>query len=149
MLHTNAGRYGAALTTTGRATGRLAGGNLEMLARGVGVLDVELGGHVLLVEINRAAGLGMVDRALTQLIDSGSLDGIVGVAVGTLEGFDDYRDRGWDVLDVLRDRLGLLGVPILAGLPLGHDPDPVTVPLGVRCELDADAGTLRCAQAVE
>lgn len=79
----------------------------------------------------------------------GALEGIVGVAVGTLEGFDDYRDRGWGVLDVLRDRLGLLGVPILAGLPLGHDPDPVTVPLGVRCELDADAGTLRCAQALD
>ncbi len=141
-------RYGAALTTTGRAVGLLTGGNLEMLARSVGVLDFDLTGHVLLLEVNRAAGLGMVDRTMTQLVDSGSLAGIVGVAVGTLDGFAGYRDRGWDVLDVLRDRLGTLGVPILAGLPLGHDPNPVTVPLGVICDLDADAGTLTCAAAM-
>lgn len=147
-LHADPGQFGSALTTTGRSVGWLAGGNLEMLARSVGVLDVDLNGHVLLLEINRSAGLGMVDRALTQLIASGSLTGIVGVAVGTLDGFDGYRDRGWDVIDVLRERLGTLGVPVLAGLPLGHHPDPVTVPLGVECVLDADAGTLACAPAV-
>ncbi|MFT4215715.1 MAG: LD-carboxypeptidase [Micropruina sp.] len=141
-------QYGAELTTGGRATGWLVGGNLEMLARSVGVTEVPMAGHVLLLEINRAAGLGMVDRALTQLIDSGTLDGVTGVALGVLEGFDGYHDRGWNVLDVLSDRLGLLGVPILAGLPLGHTPNPVTVPLGVRCELDADAGTLRCGPAL-
>lgn len=141
-------QYGAALTTTGWATGLLAGGNLEMLARSVGVVDIDLTGHVLLLEANRAAGLGMVDRALTQLLDSGSLAGVVGVAVGTLEGFDGYNDRGWEVIDVLHERLGKLDVPILAGLPVGHDPNPVTVPLGVMCELDADAGTLTCGPAV-
>lgn len=136
------GQYGADLTTTGTASGPLAGGNLEMLARSVGVVDNDLDGHVLLLEINRAAGLGMVDRALTQLLLSGALAGISGVAVGVLEGFEGYQDRGWTVLDVLHDRLGPLGVPILAGLPLGHLEDPVSVPLGVECELDADAGTL-------
>ncbi len=138
-------RYGAALTTTGRASGPLSGGNLEMLARSVGVAGPNLAGHVLLVEINRAAGLGMVDRALTQLLLSGTLDDVVGVTVGELLGFDGYVDRDWTVLDVLRDRLGVLGVPILAGLPIGHLDDPVPVPLGVRCELDADAGTLTCS----
>ncbi|GAA2243799.1 LD-carboxypeptidase [Promicromonospora sukumoe] len=138
-------QYGAYLTTTGTASGPLFGGNLEMLARSVGIVDNDLDGHVLLLEINRTVGLGMVDRALTQLILSGALAGITGVAVGTLEGFDGYEDRGWNVLDVLRDRLGLLGVPILAGLPLGHMESPVSVPLGVESVLDADAGTLTVA----
>lgn len=35
-----------------------------------------------------------------------------------LQGFEEHQNRGFDVLDVLRDRLGVLGVPILAGLPL-------------------------------
>lgn len=138
-------QYGAYLTTTGTASGPLFGGNLEMLARSVGIVDSDLEGHVLLLEINRTVGLGMVDRPLTQLILSGALAGITGVAVSSLEGFDGYEDRGWNVLDVLRDRLGSLGVPILAGLPLGHIENPVSVPLGVRCELDADAGTLTVA----
>jgi muramoyltetrapeptide carboxypeptidase len=144
-VRSDRGQYGAYLTTTGMASGPLSGGNLEMLARSVGVVDSDLEGHVLLLEINRTVGLGMVDRALTQLILSGALAGITGVAVGSLEGFDGYEDRGWNVLDVLRDRLGSLGVPILAGLPLGHVENPVSVPLGVECVLDADAGTLTVA----
>ncbi|MET0695302.1 MAG: LD-carboxypeptidase, partial [Propionibacteriaceae bacterium] len=69
----------AALTTSGTAEGRLFGGSLEMLARSVGVLELDLRDHVLLLEANRAAGLGMIDRALAQLRMSGSLDGITGV----------------------------------------------------------------------
>ena len=142
-------QYGANLTTTGRATGPLFGGNLEMLARSVGVLPFDLEGHVLLLEINKAAGLGMVDRALTQLMMSGVLDGIVGVAVGWLTDFEDYEDRGWSIIDVLGERLGTLGVPVLAGLPFGHDPDPMVAPLGVPCGLDADVGVLTLGQAME
>jgi len=141
-------KYGSELTTGGHASGPLFGGNLEMLARSVGVLELDLGGRVLLLEINKAAGLGNVDRALTQLLMSGALDGVVGVALGWLTGFEDYEDRGWSIFDVLSERLGTLGVPVLAGLPFGHDPDPRVAPLGVPCTLDADAGTLTLAQAL-
>ena len=141
-VRSDSAQFGAGLTTTGTVSGPLFGGNLDMLARGVGVVDNDLEGHVLLLETHREVGLGMVDRALTQLLLSGALAGVSGVAVGTLEGFEDYQDRGWSVLDVLRDRLGSLGVPILAGLPLGHLESPVSVPLGVESVLDADAGTL-------
>jgi muramoyltetrapeptide carboxypeptidase len=144
----DAGQFGAELTTRGRVSGTLFGGNLEMLARSVGVLDFDLRGHVLLLEINRAAGLGNVDRALTQLIMAGALDGVVGVALGWLSGFEDYVDRDWTIIDVLRERLGVLDVPVLAGLPFGHDPDPRVAPLGVPCTLDADAGLLVLSPAL-
>ena len=133
-------QLGWELTTRGRASGPLFGGNLEMLARSVGVLKFDLRGHVLLVEINRSAGLGHVDRALTQLLMSGALDDIVGVAVGWLSGFEGYSDRGWTIIDLLRDRLGELDVPVLAGLPFGHDPNPAVAPLGVPSTIDADNG---------
>lgn len=99
---------------------------------GSDLAELDLDGHVLLLEINKAAGLGNVDRALTQLLMSGALDGVVGVAVGWLTGFEDYQDRGWSILDLLGERLGTLGVPVLAGLPFGHDPDPMVAPLGCR-----------------
>ena len=35
---------------------------------------------------------------------------------------DDQGD--WTAIDVLRDRLGRLGVPILGGLPIGHGAGP-------------------------
>jgi muramoyltetrapeptide carboxypeptidase len=132
----------AAMTSRGRAAGDLVGGNLEMLARSVGVVDVSWQGCILMVEANRAAGLGMVDRALTQLRLSGALDHVAGVAVGSFDQFAGYEDRGWTVLDTLHDLLDDLGVPILGGLPLGHVENPFPVPLGIPAVLDADAGRL-------
>ncbi|PSL01796.1 muramoyltetrapeptide carboxypeptidase [Haloactinopolyspora alba] len=142
-------QFGAELTTRGRASGPLTGGALELLARSVGVLDFDLSGHVLLLEISKTAGLGNVDRALTQLIMSGSLEGITGVALGRLSGFEAHEDRGWTIIDLLRDRFAVLDVPVLAGLPLGHGADPRTVPLGVGCTVDADAGTLTCERPTQ
>ena len=133
----------AAMITSGTAHGNLVGGNLEMLARSVGVIDVSWQGCIFMVEANKAAGLGMVDRALTQLRLAGALDHITGVAVGSFDQFAGFQDRGWTITDTLHDLLDDLGVPILGGLPLGHLDDPVPVPLGVPAVLDAGTGRLR------
>ena len=130
------------LTTTGSVEGTLFGGNLEMLARSVGVVSFDVAGGILLLEINRAAGLGMVDRALTQLRYAGALNGVVGVALGSIDQFADHEDRGWTIVDTLRDHFDALGVPVLGGLPLGHVEDLVTVPLGTAATLDVDRGRL-------
>ena len=138
----DAAALSAQVTTTGSAEGVLFGGNLEMLARAVGVVEFDLAGVILLLEINRAAGLGMVDRALTQLRFSGALDEIAAVALGSIDQFAGYEDRDWTILDVLHDHLEAIQAPVLGGLPLGHIEDLVTVPLGVPAKLDTDAGTL-------
>lgn len=142
VLGPEPGALTAALTTSGRAAGPLAGGNLELLSRSVGVVPVDLRGHLLLLEANRLSGLGVVDRALTQLRLSGTLDGVVGLAVGRFDDFAGHTDRGWTVLDVLADHAELLGVPVLGGLPVGHGRDARSVPLGTPAVLDADAGVL-------
>ncbi|MCY1695242.1 S66 peptidase family protein [Curtobacterium sp. SL109] len=142
VVEADRGALSAELTTSGSVEGRLFGGNLEMLARSVGVVDFDVAGGILLLEINRAAGLGMVDRALTQLRYSGALDGVVGVALGSIDQFAGYEDRGWTIVDTLRDHFDALGVPVLGGLPLGHIEDLVTVPLGTAAVLDVDHGRL-------
>lgn len=142
VVDADRGALSAGLTRTGTAEGPLLGGNLEMLARSVGVVDLDLAGGILLLEINRAAGLGMVDRALTQLRYSGALDGVAGVALGSIDQFVGYEDRGWSIVDTLRDHFDALGVPVLGGLPLGHVEDLVTVPLGTAAVLDVDHGRL-------
>lgn len=97
----------------------------------------------------RAVGLGQIDHQLTQLIRSGALEGVAGIALGLFAGFEDYTDRGLTILDVLTDRLGRLGVPVLGGLDAGHggsgidgSPDQTAVPLGGSAVLDTAAGTL-------
>jgi muramoyltetrapeptide carboxypeptidase len=148
-LTRDAGTLSSHVEVPGRASGPLIGGNLSSVAGSVGVRFPSLRGAILFLEDERRIGLGRVDRQLTQLIDSGSLDGIAGVALGLFTGFDGYVDRGWNLLDVLRDRLGELGVPVLGGLPAGHGgvgadggPDQIALPIGPTATLDTDAGTL-------
>lgn len=134
----------AAVTTTGRATGRLLGGNLAMLAATVGTPDApDPTGAVLLIE-DIAEPAYKVDRMLLHLARAGLFAGLNGVAVGQ---FTDCPGTDPSVPEVLADRLHRLGVPVLGGLPVGHGAVRVTVPLGTRAVLDADAGTLTAAPA--
>lgn len=135
----------AAVTTTGRATGRLVGGNLMMLAASLGTADApQTDGAILLVE-DIAEAPYKVDRMLTQLHRAGLLAKVGGVAVGQ---FTDCAGQRPTVCEVLAERLHDLGVPILGGLPIGHGTVRYTVPLGTRATLDADAGTLTVSPAV-
>jgi muramoyltetrapeptide carboxypeptidase len=120
--------------------GTLLGGNLSMLASSVGTRDLpDLTGAVLLLE-DVAEAPYRVDRMLTHLRRAGVLGSLAGVAVGQFTACADE----WPVsiVDVLAERLGDLGVPVLGGLPLGHGDAPLTVPVGVPAVLDVAAGTL-------
>lgn len=127
------------LTTEGTAEGRLIGGNLDMVAASAGWALPDMHGAILLLE---AIGLypGQVDRQMTMLRKAGYLDGLAGVAVGQFTDFE--FDRPYSVIDILREHLAELNVPILGGLPLGHGDSPASVFLGAVAELDAKAGIL-------
>ncbi|MER6594168.1 LD-carboxypeptidase [Micromonospora purpureochromogenes] len=135
-----------AVRVPGRAVGPLLGGNLCLITASIGTPDMpDLTGAVLLIEEVQEPPY-KVDRMLTHLRRAGVLDGVAGVAVGQ---FTECAD-GWDttVADVLTECLGDLGVPVLGGLPVGHGVGQLTVPVGTRATLDADAGTLTVSPAV-
>ncbi len=105
--------------SAGTVTGVAAGGNLALLAALVGTpWQLDLRGRVLFVEEVGEAPY-RVDRMLTTLRSSGALDGVVGVVSGGFVRCEPGRD-GVTVEEVLRERLGSLGVPVLAGAPFGH-----------------------------
>ncbi len=135
----------SALTTGGRAEGILLGGNLDMIATAAGWTLPGLQGAILLIE-DVDKGLGHVDRNLTRLLKSGALAGVAGVAVGQFTGF--APSKGVTVVELLRERLAHLAVPILGGLPFGHGDNPVAVPVGTQAVLDASGGTLTVATAM-
>jgi muramoyltetrapeptide carboxypeptidase len=136
----------------GTVTGPLLGGNLTLLATSLGTADFpDLTGAVLLLEDVDEAPY-RVDRMLTQLRRSGVLAALAGVAVGQFTRCHDQsavaQTTPTDVTEVLADRLGDLGIPVLGGLPIGHGNDQLTVPVGVPATLDVPALTLTVAPAV-
>lgn len=61
-----------------------------------------------------------LDRALSQLLDAGALDGVLGVALGEFVNCNPPSGASWTLREVLAERLAPLGVPVLWGLPVGH-----------------------------
>jgi len=129
----------AALSNGRSATGRLIGGNLDMVTTCAGWALPPLDGAILLLEAVNMF-MGQIDRQLTLLRKGGHLDGLAGIALGQ---FTDINPSGsWTIVDLLRQHLEPLGVPILGGLPLGHGETSESVPLGHFTHLDGEAGVL-------
>lgn len=128
-------------------TGRLLGGNLSLVVDAVGTSSCPdyTGAILFCEEVNEEPY--RLDRILTQLRRAGTLDGIAGIVLGQFTGCVD-DDWDWDVLDVLRDRLSGLGVPILGGLRFGHGEHPLSVPFGTIATMDPVARTLVAQAAV-
>ena len=124
----------------GVATGVTVGGTLSLLATTAGTRDwvPARGGLVLLEDVGEEPY--RVDRLLTHLLRAGWFTGVRGIALGSFVGC------GVDVDRVLTERLAPLGVPLLFGLPFGHGPVQLLLPLGVAATLDADARTLTLAE---
>jgi muramoyltetrapeptide carboxypeptidase len=140
-----ASRLGAA-GLPGIASGYLLGGNLSLLAATVGTGDFpDLTGAILLIEDVDEAPYS-VDRMLTQLRRAGALAGLAGVAVGQFVRCTDQWTT--DVADVIGERLGDLGMPVLGGLPIGHGTDQLAVPVGVPATIDVAGATLTVSAAV-
>ncbi|GAB7048408.1 S66 peptidase family protein [Catenuloplanes indicus] len=153
VLHRDPHEATAAVQVDGVAEGPLVGGNLDAIRTTVGAGLPSLAGAILFLEHQKGTGLGEVDRALTQMMGSGQLDGLHGVVLGQFLGFEDIADDptqgGWHITDILRDRLTRLDVPVLGGIPAGHGFHPPTIPLGPPATIDTTAGTLTVASAVK
>ena len=122
----------------GRALGVLVGGNLTLLASGVGTAEQgsARGGIVLLEDVTESPY--RIDRMVTQLLRSGWFDGARGVVLGSWAACGDQAE----IRELLAERLSPLGVPVLSGFGFGHVPGSPTLPLGVSASLDTELGTL-------
>jgi muramoyltetrapeptide carboxypeptidase len=132
--------------TRGRASGPLVGGNLGGLVYTIGTpWEFDVDGAIFFFEDCNRAPI-QLDRELLYLEQIGKLDGVRGVVVGELAGCEWHEHTSMPhsktLEEVLADRLGGLGVPVLYGLPLGHGASLATLPLGVEATVDADAVTL-------
>ena len=133
----------------GRARGRLVGGTLSVLVTTLGTpYAPDLSEAVLFLEDIHEWPYRL-DRLLTQLRQSGSLDRVAGVVFGTMETCRSLD--GVCALDVVRDAFADAPYPVGFGVPAGHsaaetDVENLALPLGVQVQLDSDAGRLRALE---
>lgn len=129
VLHPGAGP-GAA----GPGRGRLVGGNLAVLAAGMGTpWALETAGCVLfLEEINEAPY--RVDRTLTQLRQAGRFEGLAALVFGQMVGCD--GEPPGLLRQVLSDLFQGAPFPVYEGLPAGHGSPNRTLPLGAVARLE-------------
>lgn len=136
----------------GVVDGVLVGGNLSLLVTTLGTpYQPQFKNRILFFE-DIGEKMYRLDRLLTHLLNAGVLQQVAGVAVGINQDCDEpagakakeYRQSSADILE---DRLKPLGVPVVTGLPFGHQPMNATIPVGVRARLDANRGDLIITEA--
>lgn len=116
--------------------GRLIGGNLAVLASVAGTpWALQAAGAILLLE-DVAEAPYRIDRLLTQLVQSGALRGVRGLALGD---FLDTRLEPSELRSFLGELLAPLGVPVIAGLPVGHGARNLAWPVGAEVELTPES----------
>ena len=125
--------------TGGTAEGRLFGGNLSVLCALLGTPHApSMDGTVLLLE-DVGEKPYRVDRMLTSMIQAGCFEKCEGVVLGAFTEGEPGRD-GVTVDDVLAERLGSLGIPVVKGFPAGHIDDNAPLTFGERACLDGEGG---------
>lgn len=128
---------------SGKATGRLIGGNLAVYTHLCGTrwAPDPRGAVLFLEEVGEP--VYRIDRMLTHLRQAGALRGLAGVLLGGMAAPARRRfppDRELD--EVLREAFEPLGVPVVRDVPAGHVAGKWTLPLGAPAEIDVAARTV-------
>lgn len=137
----------------GVADGPLTGGTLSLLTASLGTpYEVETAGRIVFLEDVDEEPY-RVDRMLAQCVAAGKLADAAGIAIGIFTGAEVRNSpgrRSLTLAQVFADHLLPLKRPMITNVAVGHVPDQVTLPYGVRAHLDATRRTLEVLEpAVE
>ncbi|MCF2571786.1 S66 peptidase family protein [Brevibacterium sp. UCMA 11754] len=126
----------------GTAKGRLGGGNLSLVAAGMGSPELagvrelrERSGPSILMLEDVEEELYRLDNLLVQLVRGGWFDSADAVVLGSWQDCAEVDE----VEALIMDYLGEAGIPIVSEMGFGHDPDAPSTPLGVAVTLEAPA----------
>lgn len=138
--------YGVTTIVQGKSKGRLVGGNLSIMVSLIGTEhDVEYSGKIVFIE-EVGEEPYRIDRMLTQLLQAGKFNNAAGIMMGIFRKCEvkkesDLTAKSFNLMEVLKDRLSSLKIPVVYGMSFGHVKDKFTIPFGAYAELDADNQT--------
>jgi muramoyltetrapeptide carboxypeptidase len=134
---------------SGTARGPLLGGNLSLI---VSILATpyspDFSGAVLaLEEIGEEPY--RIDRMLNQLSLSRILPSVSGILAGQFTACvpEDTSRPSASVSDLLAEISGRIGKPFLAGVPFGHVPRKITLPLGVTVSMNGARASVKLLES--
>jgi muramoyltetrapeptide carboxypeptidase len=133
----------ASVLRPGTASGPLGGGNLTTLCHLLGSpFAPRFRKRIVFLE-DRGEAPYRIDRMLVHMKIAGCFDGIEGLVLGS------FQDCGTsaEIEEIVEDVFQGTEFPILAGVDAGHADPNLTLPLGVRAELDTERRslTVECA----
>ncbi|MBD2485509.1 LD-carboxypeptidase [Planktothrix sp. FACHB-1365] len=127
----------------GYASGRLFPANLTVATHLLGTAyQPDLTNTIIALEdVNEEPY--RLDRMLTHWRMVGAFKGVQGIALGRFSRCEAKGNpNSFTLEEVLRDRLGDLGIPIVSNLPFGHEGSNAILPVGRMAYLDGEQGTL-------
>jgi muramoyltetrapeptide carboxypeptidase len=138
--------YGVTSIVKVKGKGRLVGGNLSIMVSLIGTeFDVDYSNKIIFIE-EIGEEPYRIDRMLTQMIQTGKFNNAAGVMMGIFRKCEvkkesDLTAKSFTLMEVLKDRLSSLKMPVVYGMSFGHVKDKFTIPFGALAELDADKQT--------
>jgi muramoyltetrapeptide carboxypeptidase len=140
--------YGIKTITQGKAVGELVGGNLSIVTSLIGTdYDVDFSRKIVFLEEFLEEPY-RIDRMLTQMLQAGKFKNAAGVALGVFKLCEAKKSNpsfsgSFNLMEVLEDRLGNLGIPVIYGLSFGHVVDKLALPFGINAELSSESQALK------
>lgn len=119
-----------------QARGTLWGGNLSMVCSMLGTRHFPKikGGVLFLEDVNEHPY--RIERSLLQLQQAGVLGAQKAIVLGAFTGYKKSPlDRGYTIKSAIAHLRSVCKTPILTGLPFGHVPTKVCLPVGARATL--------------
>ena len=134
--------------TSGKARGKLVGGNLSVLTAMLGSAYLPSWKQTILFIEEIDEEVYRIDRLLTQLKLAGILNQISGFIFGQCTHCEPKgTDNSLTLEQVLKDHIQPLGIPAWYGSMIGHIQDKFTLPIGISVAIDATAGTIQLLES--
>lgn len=124
---------------SGKAEGRLIGGNLSLLSASVDTpYQVDTEGAILFIE-EVSEPVSKIEKWGYHLRNAGLLAGCRGVILGQFTRIINDTKPQFDALQCFADILQGLDIPVLCNVQSGHGKPMMTLPMGAMCRMDAEA----------
>jgi len=137
---------GIEILKTGRAKGRLVGGNLTSLVHLLASPhELSWDNTILFIEDVGEAPY-RIDRMLTHLYQAKRLDNLGGLLLGSFRMDMEQNNSDENGYDAIWNRVLELflkkNIPVWGKFPVGHGLQNYTLPLGIEAEMDSSSGSL-------